>query len=75
MADKHDVIVVGSGAGGGMMVHTLTAAGINVLLLEAGRNYDPQSEAAMFQLPQEAPLRDQSTPDKNSGFFDATVDG
>jgi choline dehydrogenase-like flavoprotein len=75
MADNHDVIVVGSGAGGGMMVHTLTAAGINVLLVEAGRNYDPETEAAMFQLPQEAPLRDEATPDKNSGFFDATVDG
>ncbi|MCP5381661.1 MAG: GMC family oxidoreductase [Kordiimonadaceae bacterium] len=75
MAEQHDVIVVGSGAGGGMMVHTLTAAGVNVLLLEAGREYNPETEAAMFQWPREAPLRDQRTPDKNSGFFDATVDG
>ena len=75
MAEENDVIVVGSGAGGGMMVHTLTKAGINVLLLEAGRDYDPETEAAMFQMPREAPLRDERTPDKNSGFFDATVDG
>jgi choline dehydrogenase-like flavoprotein len=75
MAENHDVIVVGSGAGGGMMIHTLTQAGVSVLLVEAGREYDPETEAAMFQLPREAPLRDQRTPDKNSGFFDATVDG
>ncbi|MBT6036000.1 MAG: GMC family oxidoreductase [Kordiimonadaceae bacterium] len=75
MADNHDVIVVGSGAGGGMMVHTLTKAGVNVLLLEAGRDFDPKTETAMFQWPREAPLRDQRTPDKNSGFFDATVNG
>jgi choline dehydrogenase-like flavoprotein len=72
---EHDVIVVGSGAGGGTMVHTLATAGVNVLLVEAGRQYDPETEAAMFQLPQEAPLRGESTPDKNSGFYDATVDG
>ncbi|MBT6031198.1 MAG: GMC family oxidoreductase, partial [Kordiimonadaceae bacterium] len=75
MADNHEVIVVGSGAGGGMMVHTLTAQGVNVLLVEAGRAYDPETEAAMFQFPREAPLRDEGTPDKNSGYFDATVDG
>ncbi len=75
MADEFDVIIVGSGAGGGMMVHTLTAAGINVLLMEAGRRYDPETEAAMFQLPNEAPLRGEGTPDKNDGYFDATVDG
>lgn len=73
--DLHDVIVVGSGAGGGMMAHTLTKAGVNVLLLEAGRRYDPETDAAMFQLPQEAPLRGEGTPDKNDGFFDANIGG
>jgi len=38
---EYDVLIVGSGAGGGMSAHILTEAGIRVLLLEAGRDYDP----------------------------------
>ncbi|MBT6328574.1 MAG: GMC family oxidoreductase, partial [Kordiimonadaceae bacterium] len=75
MADETEVIVVGSGAGGGMMAHTLTTSGVNVLLLEAGRRYEPESDAAMFQLPKEAPLRGEGTPDKNDGYFDANIGG
>jgi len=37
----YDVIVVGSGAGGGQSAYTLTMNGVKVLMLEAGRNYDP----------------------------------
>ena len=32
----HDVVVIGSGAGGGTSVKVLTDLGINVTLLEAG---------------------------------------
>ena len=70
----YDVIVVGSGAGGGQIAYTLTMEGVRVLMLEAGRKYDA-SEAAMFQTPDVAPLRGMDTPDKNFGFYDATVDG
>ena len=74
-AHKHyDVIVVGSGAGGGQIAYTLTMEGVRVLMLEAGRKYNA-TEAAMFQTPDVAPLRGESTPDKNFGFYDATVDG
>ena len=72
---KYDVIVVGSGAGGGMVADNLTRAGIKVLMLEAGRSYDPRSETAMFHFPHQAPLRGESTPDKEMGFFDATIGG
>ena len=63
----YDVIVVGSGAGGGQTAYTLTMGGARVLMLEAGRNYDPVAETAMFQTPEMAPLRGTSTPDKPFG--------
>lgn len=70
-----DVIVVGSGAAGGVVAHDLAIAGLRVLMLEAGRKYDPRSETPMFQTNAQAPLRGVPTPDKVAGYFDATVDG
>ena len=32
----HDIIIIGSGAGGGTLAHALTASGVRVLLLERG---------------------------------------
>ena len=54
---KYDVIIVGSGAGGGQSAYVLAMAGLKVLMLEAGRNYEPESETPMFNLPTFAPLR------------------
>ena len=75
LKDSYDVIVVGSGAGGGQSAYTLTMEGASVLMIEAGRNYDPVRETAMFQTNADAPLRGVGTPDKPRGFHDATVDG
>jgi choline dehydrogenase-like flavoprotein len=48
MAEQYDVIVIGTGAGGGTLAHTLANAGRKVLLLERGNflqreteNWDP----------------------------------
>jgi len=72
---NYDVVVVGSGAGGAMAAYTLTKAGKRVLMLEAGRDYDPVTETPMFNPPREAPLVGAPTPDKDFGYYDATVDG
>lgn len=71
----YDVIVVGSGAAGGQTAYVLAAAGVKVLMLEAGRRYDPVSETPMFNTNHQAPLRGAATADKPFGFFDATVGG
>jgi choline dehydrogenase-like flavoprotein len=75
ISDKYDVIVVGSGAAGGQSAYTLAMDGARVLMIEAGRNYDPVAETPMFQTNDVAPLRGGATPDKQGGFFDATVGG
>lgn len=70
-----EVLIVGSGAGGAMAAYELTRNGHKVLLLEAGRDYDPKKETPMFKRNAEAPLLGASTPDKDFGFYDATIDG
>ena len=71
----YDVIIVGSGAGGGMMAMLLSLNGMKVLMLEAGRNYEPARETPMFNTPDQAPLRGMGTPERGFGFYDATVGG
>jgi hypothetical protein len=48
-------------------------AGVKLLMLEAGRNYDPITETPMFETANDAPLRGMATPEKPFGHFDATV--
>jgi choline dehydrogenase-like flavoprotein len=75
LKNDYDVIVVGSGAGGGQTAYTLSMEGARVLMLEAGRKYVTEAETPMFQTSDQAPLLGSGTPDKPFGFYDATVDG
>ena len=72
---EYDVIVVGSGAAGGQTAYTLAMEGVKVLMLEAGRDYDPVTETPMFNTNEQAPLRGAGTPEKPYGFYDATIGG
>src|SRR5437868_3587288 len=73
--NTYDVVVVGSGAAGGQTAYTLAMEGAKVLMLEAGRKYDPATETPMMQTNGQAPLRGVGTPEKPFGFWDATIDG
>src|SRR5690349_11622877 len=74
-SNEYDVVVVGSGAGGGIAAYVLTQRRLKVLLLEAGRQYDPTSETPMFQVESDAPLNGAATPDRPSGFYAANLGG
>ena len=51
--EPFDVIIVGSGAAGGMAAYDLCKAGLRVGMLEAGRDYDPGTENSDVYLPAE----------------------
>ena len=46
----HDVVIVGSGAGGGMAAHTLTKLGVKCLMLEAGPLLDFDKDRALVNV-------------------------
>lgn len=74
--DKYDVVVVGSGAGGGMAAKVAADAGLSVAVLEAGGDYDPAKEEYRTQLrwPWESPRRGAGTV-RPFGDFDAAWGG
>jgi choline dehydrogenase-like flavoprotein len=60
----YDVIIVGSGAAGGMAAFTLATAGARVLLLEAGRDVDTYKEFKTMAWPYDSPRRGGMSPDE-----------
>ncbi|WP_373497106.1 GMC family oxidoreductase [Aquiflexum sp.] len=75
--EAYDVIIVGSGAGGGMASKILSEAGLSVAVLEAGGDFDPAKEEDRTQLrpPWESPRRGGGTPTRPFGDFDQAIGG
>lgn len=73
---QYDVVIVGSGAGGGMAANILSKAGLSVAVMEAGGDYDPALEEYRTQLrwSWESPRRGAGTV-RPFGDFDAAWGG
>jgi choline dehydrogenase-like flavoprotein len=67
----HDVVIIGSGAGGGMAAKVLTEAGASVLMLEAGVPFDTRRDSRMLAWPYDSPRRGAPIPERQFGEFDA----
>lgn len=73
---KYDIIIVGSGAGGGMAAKILADKGYKIAILEAGPDFDPKNPEQRTQLrwPYESPRRGASTV-RPFGDFDMAYGG
>lgn len=59
----YDVLIVGSGAAGGMAAYVLASAGLDVLMLEAGRRVDTTETLRSMEWPYEHPRQGALPPD------------
>lgn len=79
MTKTYDVVVIGTGAGGGMALRTLTEAGLDVCAINAGRRLDPQKDFRAHRMPWNMPFKsfgDPATRAERIGYMDAEwVDG
>lgn len=73
---EYDVIIVGSGAGGGMATKILSEAGLKVAVVEAGPFFDPADPKQKTQLkwPWESPRRGAGST-RPFGDFDSAYGG
>jgi len=71
----YDVVIVGSGAGGGMAAYVLANQGLKVCLLEAGADFDPAKNVTQLKNAWDSPRRGASTKFRPFGDFDASYWG
>lgn len=72
---KYDVIIVGSGAGGGMAAYIMSKAGLKICLIEAGPEFDPAIHSAQMKNAWDSPRRGASTKFRPFGDFDGSFWG
>src|SRR3954447_6675186 len=71
--ETYDVIVIGTGAGGGTAIATLCQAGASVCALNAGRRLNPSRDFRNHRQPYDMPFRGFGDPvkrDQRIGFMD-----
>ena len=73
--EAYDVIIVGSGAGGGIAAYVLAKAGAKCLMLEAGGWFDAARDSKWLEWDYDAPHRAAPTPERAFDYFTATVGG
>ncbi len=71
----YDVIIVGSGAGGGIATYVLTHAGAKCLLLEAGPSFDTELDSKWGEWFYDAPHRGAAPPNTLFNSFMAARGG
>ena len=69
MARTYDVIVVGTGAGGGMAIKTLCEAGLTVCALNSGRRLDPAKDFRNHRQPYDMTYRGFGDPRKRDQYY------
>lgn len=70
---SYDVIVIGTGAGGGMAIKTLCQAGLKVCALNAGRQLDPMKDFRLHKMPYDMRFRGEGSPSQRAqsvGYMD-----
>jgi choline dehydrogenase-like flavoprotein len=70
----YDVIVIGTGAGGGMAIQALCGAGLKVCALNAGRELDPKTDFKNHKMPYDLKFRGYGSPERQAqsvGFMDS----
>ena len=55
--ETYDVVVIGTGAGGGMAIKTLCEAGLKVCALNAGRQANPAKDFREHRMPYDLKFR------------------
>ena len=73
--NTYDVVIVGSGAGGGIAAYALTKAGANVIMLEAGGSFFASRDGKMLVPNYSSPRRGASIKTRPFGEFDACDGG
>src|ERR1700676_5493049 len=65
----YDVIVIGTGAGGGMAIKALCEAGLKVCALNAGRRLDPEKDFRYHRMPWDMKFRGLDDPKRRGESF------